>query len=163
MVYKIFKENLNRFVNDEMYVVKRQFNANMEDIINDEILGELEFQNGNVWVGCLGTPVLNSDGELLFAVQDKNKEGILDVQREAYKNYLQNEEKYKSIVTDYLLDHYKWVNEYFMRTVSGIDESFHKDVVTDKQLYKAIDFCGTSSFAETVVSDMPLDAAGTER
>ena len=110
----------------------------MEDIINDEILGSLRY-NGRVWGRRLDTPVLNSDGNLIIVFQDDNKEGILDVQREAYKTYLQNEEKLKNSVTDYLLDHYKWINEYFMRTVSGIDESFHKDVVTEKQLYQAID------------------------
>ncbi len=110
----------------------------MEDIINDEVLGELEYQDV-AWVGELETPVLNSEGNLTLVFHDVNKEGILDVQREAYKTYLQNEEKYKNSVTDYLLEHYKWVNEYFMRTVSGIDESFHKDVVTEKQLYQAME------------------------
>lgn len=75
----------------------------MKDLIKDNLLGELEFQEV-AWVGELETPVLNSDGKLTLAIQDDNKEGILDVQREAYKTYLQNEETYKGIVTDYLLE-----------------------------------------------------------
>lgn len=106
----------------------------MEDLIKDKLWGELEYQEV-AWVGELNTPILNSDGNLTLVVQDANKEGILDSQREAYKIYLQNEEKYKSCVTDFLLDYYKWNNEYFMRSVSGIDETYHKDVVTAKQLF----------------------------
>ncbi len=108
----------------------------MDDIINDEVLGSLKYNNG-VWGRRLDTPVLNSDGNLIIVFQDDNKEGILDVQREAYKTYLQNEDKYKSSVIDLLLDYYKWINEYFMQSVSGIDETFHKDVVTEKQLFMA--------------------------
>lgn len=110
----------------------------MGDTLIDDVLGELDFQD-DTWVGCLDTPVLNSDGELLFAVQDPNKEGILDIQREAYKTYLQNEERYKSSVTDFLLDHYKWNYEYIAREVTDLEENDHKDVVTEKQLYQMID------------------------
>lgn len=110
----------------------------MGDTLIDDVLGELDFQD-DTWVGCLDTPVLNSDGELLFAVQDPNKEGILDFQREAYKTYLQNEERYKSSVTDFLLDHYKWNYEYIAREVTDLEENDHKDVVTEKQLYQMID------------------------
>mgnify|MGYP003305158461 CR=1 FL=1 len=57
----------------------------MEDIIKDEILGELDFQDDS-WVGELDTPFLNSDGNLLFVVQDTNKEGILGVGMEKRKS-----------------------------------------------------------------------------
>lgn len=109
----------------------------MEDLIKDDILGEFKFKNG-AWVGLMATPVLNSKGNLKLVIHDINKEGILDVQREAYKTYLQNEEKYKNCVTDYLLDYYKWNNEYFMRSVSGIDETYHKDVITEKKLFTTL-------------------------
>ncbi|MEE1062938.1 MAG: hypothetical protein UH071_04660 [Paludibacteraceae bacterium] len=121
----------------------------------DEILGTLEFQeNTESWVGCFDTPALNSDGNLLFALQDNNKEGILDVQRDAYKTYLQNEEKYKSSVTELLLDYYKWNYEFIARTVSDLDENDHKDVVTENQLYQMIDLwclfiCRDGSFGYT--------------
>ena len=107
----------------------------MEDIIKDEFLGELDFQE-EAWVGSLDAPVYNSDGELMLVVQDYNKEGILDIQREAYKTYLQNEEKYKEIAVDYLLDYYKWNYEYIASEVSGVNEKDHKDVVTETQLFE---------------------------
>ena len=66
----------------------------MDDIINDEVLGALEYQEV-AWVGELETPVLNSDGKLTLVFHDENKEGILDVQRDAYETYLQNEDKYQ--------------------------------------------------------------------
>lgn len=106
----------------------------MDDIIKDEVLGELKYQKF-AWVKRMDTPYLNSKGNLVLGIQDPNKEGILDVQREAYKTYLQNEEKYKNCVTDLLLDYYKWNYEVIVRTVSGLPESCHKDVITDKELY----------------------------
>lgn len=108
----------------------------MEEIINDMVLGELKYHKNNFWVKSMDIPVLNSNGNLKLVVQDDNKEGILDVQREAYKTYLQNEEKYQGIVTNYLLEYYKWNYEYIAREVDGVDENDHKDVVTEKQLYQ---------------------------
>ena len=102
--------------------------------MEDEILGTLEYKNG-AWVGRMDVPLLNSDGNLKFGIQDINKEGILDVQREAYQTYLQNEEKYKNCVTDLLLDYYKWNYEYIEHSVSGVPEDCHKDVITEKGLY----------------------------
>ena len=107
----------------------------MADIIKDEVLGELDFQE-EAWVGSLDTPLYNSDGNLTLVIQDYNKEGILDIQREAYKTYLQNEEKYKEIAVDYLLDYYKWNYEYIASEVSSVYENDHKDVVTEKQLFE---------------------------
>ena len=101
----------------------------MEGIIKDEVIGELEFQDV-AWVGELNTPILNSDGNLTLVVHDANKEGILDIQREAYKTYLQNEERYKSCVTELFLDYYKWNYEYIARTVCDLEECDRKDVVT---------------------------------
>ncbi|MBR5210447.1 MAG: hypothetical protein IKV67_11430 [Paludibacteraceae bacterium] len=108
----------------------------MEEIINDLVLGELKYHKNNFWVRPMDAPVLNSNGNLKLVVQDDNKEGILDVQRKAYKTYLQNEETYKGIVTDYLLEYYKWNYEYIAREVNGVDENDHKDVVTEKELYQ---------------------------
>ncbi|MCQ2211575.1 MAG: hypothetical protein MJZ34_14940 [Paludibacteraceae bacterium] len=110
----------------------------MEDLITDDFFGALKYKN-NAWFRRTETPLLNSHGNLILVIQDVNKEGILDVQREAYKTYLQNEEKYKNSVTDFLLDYYKWRYEFIASYVSDIDETYHKDVVTDKQLYNAIE------------------------
>jgi len=107
----------------------------MADMIKDEVLGELDFQE-EVWVGSLDAPLYNSDENLTLVIQDYNKEGILDIQREAYKTYLQNEEKYKEIAVDYLLDYYKWNYEYIASEVSGVNEKDHKDVVTETQLFE---------------------------
>ena len=110
----------------------------MADMIKDEVLGELDFQE-EAWVGSLDAPLYNSDGNLTLVIQDYNKEGILDIHREAYKTYLQNEEKYKEIAVDYLLDYYKWNYEYIAREVSGVNEKDHKDVVTETQLFEFIE------------------------
>lgn len=126
----------------------------MEFFIKDEVIGELKYLKSNAWGRRLDYPILNSDGNLILKVQDDNKEGILDVQRDAYKTYLQNEEKYKSSVTELLLDYYKWNYEFIARTVSDLDENDHKDVVTENQLYQMIDLwclfiCRDGSFGYT--------------
>lgn len=107
----------------------------MEDIIMDEVFGELKYLE-NSWCKRMDAPLYNSDENLTLVIQDYNKEGILDIQREAYKTYLQNEEKYKEIAIDYLLDYYKWNYEYIAREVSGVNENDHKDVVTETQLFE---------------------------
>ena len=73
----------------------------MEDILKDEFFGELKFRE-NSWCKRMDAPLYNSDGNLILAVQDDNQEGVLDIQREAYKTYLQNEDKYKKIAVEYL-------------------------------------------------------------
>lgn len=87
----------------------------------------------------MGAPLYNSDGNLILAVQDDNQEGILDIQREAYKTYLQNEDKYKKIAVECLLDYYKWNYEYIASIISDLDENDHKDVITETQLFEMID------------------------
>ena len=114
----------------------------MEDIIKDEFFGELKYKpNIGSWVGITDAPLYNSEGNLKLVVQDLEKEGILDVQREAYKTYLQNADKYKEIAVDYLLDYYKWNYEYIASEVSGVNEKDHKDVVTETQLFEFMTLC----------------------
>ena len=107
----------------------------MEDIIKDEFFGELKFRE-NSWCKRMNAPLYNSEENLILAVQDDNKEGILDIQKEAYKTYLQNADKYIEIAVDYLLDYYKWNYEYIASEVSGVNEKDHKDVVTETQLFE---------------------------
>lgn len=76
----------------------------MTDILKDEVFGELKYLQRNCWGIRMDAPLYNSDGNLILVVQDDDREGILDVQREAYKTYLQNEDKYKKIAVEYLLD-----------------------------------------------------------
>ena len=125
----------------------------MEDIIKDEFFGELKFRE-NSWCKRMDAPLYNSDGNLILAVQDDNKEGILDIQREAYKTYLQNEEKYKEIAVDYLLEYYKWNYEYIAKEICDLDENDHKDVITETQLFVMIELwclfiCRDGSFGYT--------------
>ena len=109
----------------------------MEDLIKDEVFGEVKYKpNIGSWVGITDAPLYNSEGNLKLVVQDLEKEGILDIQREAYKTYLQNADKYKEIAVDYLLDYYKWNYEYIASEVSGVNEKDHKDVVTETQLFE---------------------------
>ena len=108
----------------------------MTDILKDEVLGELKYLQRNCWGKRMDAPLYNSDGNLILVVQDDNQEGILDIQREAYKTYLQNEDKYKKIAVEYLLDYYKWNYEYIASEVSGVNEKDHKDVVTETQLFE---------------------------
>ena len=110
----------------------------MEDIIKDEFFGELKFRE-NSWCKRMDAPLYNSDGNLILAVQDDNQEGVLDIQREAYKTYLQNEDKYKKIAVEYLLDYYKWNYEYIASIISDLDENDHKDVITETQLFVMIE------------------------
>jgi hypothetical protein len=111
----------------------------MADLIKDKVFGELKFLSSNHWGKRMDAPLYNSDGNLTLVIQDYNKEGILDVQREAYKTYLQNADKYKEIAVDYLLEYYKWNYEYIASEVSGVNENDHKDVVTETQLFEFID------------------------
>ena len=111
----------------------------MTDILKDEVLGELKYLQRNCWGKRMDAPLYNSDGNLILVVQDDDKEGILDIQREAYKTYLQNADRYKEIAVDYLLDYYKWNYEYIASIISDLDENDHKDVITETQLFVMIE------------------------
>lgn len=111
----------------------------MADIIMDEVFGELKYLKTKRWGKRMEAPLFNSDGNLIFVVQDNDQEGILDIQRETYKTYLQNEDKYIDTAIDYLLDYYKWNYEYIANIISDLTEEDHKDVVTEKQLFEMID------------------------
>ena len=80
----------------------------MEDLINDEVLGEVEYNHKGAWRKSLEKTLFGSDTIVKVLVQDENQEGILDVQRKAYQTYLENEEKYIREVPKYILDYYKW-------------------------------------------------------
>ena len=111
----------------------------MTDILKDEVFGELKYLQRNCWGKRMDAPLYNSDGNLILVVQDDNREGILDIQREAYKTYLQNEDKYNKIAVECLLDYYKWNYEYIASIISDLDENDHKDVITETQLFVMIE------------------------
>ncbi|MBR4083075.1 MAG: DUF2262 domain-containing protein [Lachnospiraceae bacterium] len=123
----------------------------MEDLIMDEVFGELKYTKAKCWGKRMEAQLFNSSGNLILVVQDNDQEGILDIQREAYKTYLQNEDKYIDTAIDYLLDYYKWNYEYIANIISGLTEEHHKDVITEKQLFEmmslwAIYICRDGSF-----------------
>ena len=123
----------------------------MADLIMDEVFGELKYTKTKCWGKRMEAPLFNSGGNLILVVQDNDQEGILDIQREAYKTYLQNEDKYIDTAIDYLLDYYKWNYEYIANIISGLTEEHHKDVITEKQLFEmmslwAIYICRDGSF-----------------
>ena len=106
----------------------------MADTIKDEVLGELEY-NKYVWVRSMDKTLYGSDVVIRVLVQDKNQEGILDVQRKAYQTYLENEEKYIREVPKYILDYYKWNYEEIDRVVY-LEEDKQKDTIAEKALFR---------------------------
>jgi hypothetical protein len=88
----------------------------MADMIKDEVFGEVEFEK-NIWWRSMDKTLYGSDVVIRVLVQDKNQEGILDVQRKAYQTYLENEERYIKEVPQYILDYYKWNYEEIDRVV----------------------------------------------
>ena len=106
----------------------------MGDIIKDEVLGELEY-NKYVWVRSMDKTLYGSDVVIRVLVQDKNQEGILDVQRKAYQTYLENEERYIKEVPQYILDYYKWNYEEIDRVVY-LEADKQKDTIAENALFR---------------------------
>ncbi|MBP5525687.1 MAG: hypothetical protein J6Y11_08795 [Paludibacteraceae bacterium] len=102
--------------------------------MKDEVLGELDY-NKYVWVKGLNKTLFGSDVQVRVLVQDENQEGILDVQREAYQTYLENEERYIKEVPQYLLDYYKWNYEEIDRVVY-LEEDKQKDTIAENALFR---------------------------
>ena len=106
----------------------------MEDLIKDEIFGEVEY-NTYVWVRSMDKTLYGSDVVIRVLVQDENQEGILDVQRKAYQTYLENEERYIKEAPKYILDYYKWNYEEIDRVVE-LEPGDQKDIITEKSLFE---------------------------
>ena len=106
----------------------------MENIIKDEVLGELELDR-YVWWRSMEKSMFGSDVIVELLMQDENQEGILDVQRKAYQTYLENEEKYIREVPKYVLDYYKWNFEEIDRVVE-LEPGDQKDTITEKALFE---------------------------
>lgn len=102
----------------------------MEIEIKDDILGQLKFDKKlGLWWRDMDEPLYNGDENLELNIQDENHEGILDVQREAYKTYLQNAVKYIKEVPQYILEYYRWNFEKIDKEVE-LTESHKKDTIT---------------------------------
>ena len=107
----------------------------MEDIIKDEVLGEVEYNHKGAWRKSLEKTLFGSDTIVKVLVQDENQEGILDVQRKAYQTYLENEERYIKEAPKYILDYYKWNFEEIDRVVY-LEPGDQKDTITEKALFE---------------------------
>ena len=107
--------------------------------MKDEILGELEF-NKYVWKKSLNKTMFGSEVDVRLLVQDNNQEGILDIQREAYKTYLKNEERYMKEIPHFLFDYYKWYFEEIAKKVQ-LEEDDQKDVATENTIFEMCNVC----------------------
>ena len=107
--------------------------------MRDEIIGELEF-NKYVWKKSLNKTLFGSEVDIRLLVQDDNQEGILDVQREAYKTYMNNEERYIKEIPHFLFDYYKWHFEEIKKRVK-LEEHDQKDVATENTIFKMCNVC----------------------
>ena len=102
----------------------------MEIRITDEIFGQLKFEDSEkIWWKHTDDFLYNSDEGIDIWIQDDNHEGILDVQREAYKTYLKNVDKYIKEVPKYILEYYKWNYEKIDKEVE-LTETHKKDTIT---------------------------------
>lgn len=106
----------------------------MEKEITDKDLGQLKFfEKRKIWWKHTDELLYSSERNLDLWLQDEKHEGILDVQREAYKTYLQNVEKYIKEVPQYILEYYKWNFEEIDRVVE-LDEDHKKDMITAERV-----------------------------
>ena len=106
----------------------------MEKEITDKDLGQLKFfEKRKIWWKHTDELLYSSERNLDLWLQDEKHEGILDVQREAYKTYLQNVDKYIKEVPQYILEYYKWNFEEIDRVVE-LDEDHKKDMITAERV-----------------------------
>ena len=65
--------------------------------MDDKILGEVEYENG-AWTQTVDISLFGREKEMDIIIQDDEKEGILDIQRNAYVTYSKNLSIYKETV-----------------------------------------------------------------
>lgn len=100
-------------------------------------LNQLKYEN-HAWRKTENVSIFNSDIELNIRIQDDKKEGILDVQKEAYEKYLENFDKYVRTVPEYILNYYRWHFEEIDREVE-LDEEDQKEKITEEELFEMIE------------------------
>ncbi len=100
-------------------------------------LNQLKYEN-HAWRKTENVSIFNSDIELNIRIQDDKKEGILDVQKEAYEKYLENFDKYVRTVPEYILNYYRWHFEEIDRKVE-LDEEDQKEKITEEELFEMIE------------------------
>lgn len=102
----------------------------------DKTFGNLEFDR-YVWWRNFGKKYFHGDKEIELLVQDNEKEGILDIQRDAFKSYEKFEERYVKEVPQLIIDYYKW-NFEVVNKIVGLDENTQKDTISKDFLYEMI-------------------------
>lgn len=82
--------------------------------INDSIFGQIEYKD-NEWIKTIDISLFGREKTMDIIVEDDNKEGILDVQRNAFVLYNENLSIYKETVPltllQYFLFHFKEINK----------------------------------------------------
>ena len=81
--------------------------------INDSIFGQIEYKD-NEWIKTIDISLFGREKTMDIIVEDDNKEGILDVQRNAFVLYNENLSIYKETVPltllQYFLFHFEEIN-----------------------------------------------------
>lgn len=82
--------------------------------INDSIFGQIEYKD-NEWIKTIDISLFGREKTMDIIVEDDNKEGILDVQRNAFVLYNENLSIYKETVPltllQYFLFHFEEINK----------------------------------------------------
>ncbi len=104
--------------------------------MEDKIFGSIEYSN-NAWRKSVSCTIFDRKLDLNIRIQDDKKEGILDIQRKAYQDYLNNMDYYVNEVPKYILNYYKWNFEEINKVVA-LNETDHKDSITETILYEMI-------------------------
>ena len=100
--------------------------------MKDKVFGEIAYAN-NAWRKKMGLSLDGHDYEIELRIEDNNKEGILDIQREAFNAYQKNLDRYTQEVPNILVDHYKWYFEAIRKAVT-LDEDTQKETITTQTM-----------------------------
>lgn len=102
--------------------------------INDSIFGQIEYKD-NEWIKTIDIFLFGREKTMDIIVEDDNKEGILDVQRDAFVLYNENLSIYKETVPltllQYFLFHFEEINK-----VVILPEDAKKSTIKAERLFQ---------------------------
>lgn len=102
--------------------------------INDSIFGQIEYKD-NEWIKTIDISLFGREKTMDIIVEDDNKEGILDVQRDAFVLYNENLSIYKETVPltllQYFLFHFEEINK-----VVILPEDAKKSTIKAERLFQ---------------------------
>ncbi len=102
--------------------------------INDSIFGQIEYKD-NEWIKTIDISLFGREKSMDIIVEDDNKEGILDVQRDAFVLYNENLSIYKETVPltllQYFLFHFEEINK-----VVILPEDAKKSTIKAERLFQ---------------------------